>query len=430
MSNKAKTTDMKEDCKPALGPKLRFPEFRDAPGWKETRFDEVLTPIVRERKKPVEAYTGLGLRSHGKGTFLKRLEDPKKNAMDYLYEVKCDDLILNITFAWEGAVAIAGPSDDGALVSHRFPTYTFEKGKASHEFFRYIILDKQFVYSLGVISPGGAGRNRVLSKNDFLKLKALLPGTGEQQRIAGCLSSVDELIAAHAGKLDALKAHKKGLMQQLFPHEGETQPRLRFPEFRNAGEWEKTTIGALGNFYYGKSAPKWSLEDEAPTPCVRYGELYTKFGPIITETYSRTNIDPTTLRFSKGGEILVPRVGEKPEDFGKCCCYLPLKGIAIGEMISVFETEQHPLFYTYYFRHLYKQFARVVEGQNVKNLYYAVLQPLAICRPPIPEQKRIADCLNTLDDLVAAQSAKLEALKTHKKGLMQRLFPSPEEVDT
>nr|WP_143711316.1 restriction endonuclease subunit S [Magnetococcus marinus] len=200
-------------------------------------------------------------------------------------------------------------------------------------------------------------------------------------------------------------------------------PRLRFPEFRDAGEWEKTTIGEIGKFYYGKSAPKWSLEEDAPTPCVRYGELYTKFGPIITETYSRTNIDPGKLRFSKGGEILVPRVGEKTEDFGKCCCYLPLGDIAIGEMISVFETAQNPLFYTYYFRRLYRQFSKVVEGQNVKNLYYVELEPLEIYRPPLTEQQKIADCLSSLDALIAAQADKIDALKTHKKGLIQQLFP-------
>ncbi len=216
-ASSSKAGQIGEQDAPITVPKLRFPEFRDAAGWKETRFDEVLSPVVRERKKPSEAYTGLGLKSHGKGTFLKRLEDPKKNAMEYLYEVKCADLIVNITFAWEGAVAIAGPSDDGALVSHRFPTYTFEKGKASHGFFRYIILDKQFVYSLGVISPGGAGRNRVLSKSDFLKLKVLLPDTEEPKQIAECLSSVDELMVAQARKLDALKTHKKGQIQQLFP---------------------------------------------------------------------------------------------------------------------------------------------------------------------------------------------------------------------
>jgi type I restriction enzyme S subunit len=239
---------------------------------------------------------------------------------------------------------------------------------------------------------------------------------------------LDELMAAQARKVEALKEHKKGLMQQLFPREGESQPRLRFPEFRGKEEWDLTTIGSLGSFYYGKSAPKWSLAEDATTPCVRYGELYTKFGPVITETFSRTNIDPTTLRFSKGGEILVPRVGEKPEDFGKSCSYLPLRDIAIGEMISVFETDQDPLFYTYYFRNLYKQFASVVEGQNVKNLYYVELEPLAIYRPALAEQQKVAECLSSLDELMAAQARKVEALKEHKKGLMQQLFPREGET--
>lgn len=248
----------------------------------------------------------------------------------------------------------------------------------------------------------------------------------EQQKITDCLTSLDEVIAAQGRKVMALKAHKRGLMQQLFPREGETRPRLRFPEFHDAPEWEETTIGKIGKFYYGKSAPKWSLEADAPTRCVRYGELYTKFGAVITETFSRTNIDPKNLRFSKGGEILVPRVGEKPEDFGRCCCYLPLANIAIGEMISVFETAQIPLFYTYYFRNLYRQFARVVEGQNVKNLYYVELEPLAICRPSREEQQRIAECLSALDTQVATEANLLATLRIHKQGLMQQLFPAPE----
>src|SRR5437879_1636949 len=95
---------MTSDTTPHLTPKLRFPEFRDSPGWKEKPLREAVSLVVREKQKPAVLYTGLGLRSHGKGTFIKHNEDPKKNAMDYLYEVKRDDLIVNITFAWEGAV--------------------------------------------------------------------------------------------------------------------------------------------------------------------------------------------------------------------------------------------------------------------------------------------------------------------------------------
>lgn len=205
-------------------------------------------------------------------------------------------------------------------------------------------------------------------------------------------------------------------------------PELRFPDFVNEGEWELTTIGALGNFYYGKSAPKWSLAEDAPTLCVRYGELYSKFDTIISEIKSRTNINPDNLRFSKGGEILIPRVGEVATDFAKNCCYLPFANIAIGEMISVFETNEYPIFYSYYFRTLWKEFAQVVEGQNVKNLYYVNLEPIAISKPSYVEQQKIASCLSSLDELIAAHTDKLQALKDHKKGLMQQLFPAEGET--
>jgi type I restriction enzyme S subunit len=205
-------------------------------------------------------------------------------------------------------------------------------------------------------------------------------------------------------------------------------PALRFPEFENDGKWELTTIGKNGKFYYGKSAPKWSLSEDAPTLCVRYGELYTKFGTIINEVVSRTNIDPKTLKFSKGGEILVPRVGEDPYAFSKCS-YLPFPNIAIGEMISVYETKQDPIFYTYYFNTLSKQFARVVEGQNVKNLYYVNLEPIKIGKPhSIKEQQKIANCLSSLDTLITAETVKLAHLKDHKKGLLQILFPANGET--
>ncbi len=191
-------------------------------------------------------------------------------------------------------------------------------------------------------------------------------------------------------------------------------PELRFPEFENTGEWELTTIGNIGNFYYGKSAPKWSLSVDAPTPCVRYGELYTKFETIISDIKSRTNIEPSELKFSKGGEILVPRVGERATDFAKNCCYLPFANIAIGEMISVFETKEYPIFYTHYFRTLWREFAEVVEGQNVKNLYYINLEPIKIGKTSYEEQQKIASCLSSLDEVIAAHRQKFYAGTTVK----------------
>ena len=123
-------------------------------------------------------------------------------------------------------------------------------------------------------------------------------------------------------------------------NENKLIPKLRFPEFSKDGEWQLTSIGQVGKFYYGKSAPKWSLSEDAPTPCVRYGELYTKFDTIIDKVYSRTNIEPSNLKFSKGGEILVPRVGEVPQDFAKNCCYLPFPNIQYH--LSILLQHKHP----------------------------------------------------------------------------------------
>jgi len=201
-------------------PKLRFPEFQEAREWEPKQLIDILSPTIREVAKPSSTYLALGIRSHGKGTFHKPNQLPERNSMDRLYLVHRDDLIVNITFAWEGAIAIAGDEDHGSYVSHRFPTYSFKLSVSMPTFFRYVITNKAFVYKLGLISPGGAGRNRVMNKNDFLKISVLLPSHSEQQKIADCLTSIDELITAQTQKLAALKTHKKGLMQQLFPSVG------------------------------------------------------------------------------------------------------------------------------------------------------------------------------------------------------------------
>ena len=197
-------------------------------------------------------------------------------------------------------------------------------------------------------------------------------------------------------------------------------PELRFPEF--GGEWEEKSIGDLGSFYYGKSAPKWSITKDATIPCVRYGELYTKHKGIVREIYSYTNIDSNNLRFSEGGEILVPRVGEDPMDFAKCS-YLPFSGIAIGEMISVYNTSQNPIFITTYFNSQMKyEFAKRVEGASVSNLYYSYLTNINMKIPTINEQQKIGDFFSKLDQQIELEEQKLEKLEEQKKGYMQKIF--------
>jgi type I restriction enzyme S subunit len=210
----AKEQQKKALMQQLLTGKKRFREFKREE-WKELALKKFLIPTLREVDKPTDRFLALGVRSHCKGTFLKPDSDPSQLAMEKLYVVHEDDLIVNITFAWEGAIAIAKKGDQGALVSHRFPTYTFKRNIVLPEFFKYVITQKRFRYILVLISPGGAGRNRVLSKTDFLKIKWELPSVKEQQKIAEVLQTADREIALLNQKLSALQQQKKGLMQKL-----------------------------------------------------------------------------------------------------------------------------------------------------------------------------------------------------------------------
>lgn len=186
------------------------------PDWEEKKLSDFLIPNFRAEPKPLNNYLAIGIRSHGKGTFQKPNSDPKKIAMDTLYVVREDDLIVNITFAWEGAIAIVPKQDDGGYVSHRFPTYEFRKDVVCPEYFQIVISDLKFRRKLDLISPGGAGRNRVMSKTDFLKLRHIFPSRAEQTEIADALSAMDDKIAIVARQVVQMQAFKKGLLQQMF----------------------------------------------------------------------------------------------------------------------------------------------------------------------------------------------------------------------
>lgn len=188
-------------------------EFCD---WEEYTLNDFLIPTLREVEKPKENYLAIGVRSHCKGTFQKPDSEPDKIAMDRLYVVKENDLIVNITFAWESAIAIVKKEDEGGLVSHRFPTYTFDEKISNSKYFQYVIIQKRFRIMLDLISPGGAGRNRVMSKKDFLTLKWELPCIEEQNKIANFLSSIDTKIQQTQKQLESSKEFKKALFQQMF----------------------------------------------------------------------------------------------------------------------------------------------------------------------------------------------------------------------
>jgi len=208
----------------------RFQEFTK--NWTTHSLGALIVPTQRPVPKPTEAYKAVGIRSHCKGTFERLVDDPSKVDMEELFVVRKGDLIVNITFAWEGAIAFVSEEHDGYLVSHRFPTYCLKEDEINADFLQLVVTDHRFLSQLRLISPGGAGRNRVMSKRDFLDIKISVPCLEEQRKIGQCLKQADVEIRLLRQQLDALREQKKGLMQQLLtgkrrvklPAEGSERP--------------------------------------------------------------------------------------------------------------------------------------------------------------------------------------------------------------
>ena len=239
----------------------------------------------------------------------------------------------------------------------------------------------------------------------FSKMEFMIPSEEEQQKIGEYFSNLDNLITLHQRKYDKLTKVKKSMLEKMFPKNGTNVPEIRFKGFTDA--WEQRKLDDWGDFYYGRSCPKWSVTEDATIPCIRYGELYTKFGAKIDRVYSYTNIPPEKLRFSKGTEVLIPRVGEDPMDYNHCT-WLSMPDIAIGEMISVFNTDNNPLFTATMFNAtLQNEFAMRVEGGSVTNLYFEKLKNIEVSFPSIPEQEKIAAYFADLDHLITLHQRKL-----------------------
>jgi len=193
--------------------KHRAPGFSNK--WATKRMKNLVEPIQRPVPKPTEPYKALGIRSHCKGTFERQVSDPNTVDMDTLFIARKGDLMVNITFAWEGAIAFVPKDHDGYLVSHRFPTYRLKESEVDADFLRYMVTQPRFIFTLGLISPGGAGRNRVMSKRDFLEIELSVPSLEEQRKIGKILKLVDQEIALLSKRLVAIREQKKGLMQKL-----------------------------------------------------------------------------------------------------------------------------------------------------------------------------------------------------------------------
>ena len=209
---KAKQKQKQALTRQVLTGKRRLPPFEVE--WDRVVLGDLVEPVKDPTPKPQEPYVAVGVRSHGRGTFQRLVKRPEKVAMETLFRVAPGDLVANITFVWEGAIAVVRKEDAIGYVSHRFPTYR-PNTRADIGYLRHLVVSQRFVWDLGLVSPGGAGRNRVMNKTDFLGIRLVVPGTEEQKAVVRVLDACNDEINILQEKRNTLRRQKKALMQKL-----------------------------------------------------------------------------------------------------------------------------------------------------------------------------------------------------------------------
>ena len=194
-------------------PAIRFEGFEG--DWEKKPLSAIVVPYSDPVEVPHNGYERLGIRSHGKGVFHEYIEAGKEISTAQLHRVAAHNFIVNITFAWEHAVAVTSDEDAGKLVSHRFPQFSMADG-IYDQFLKYMILDARFHHHLFLSSPGGAGRNRVLKIPEMMEYEMRIPDIEEQKQIAGYLNSLDNLIELYRIRVEKLKNIKAACLQGMF----------------------------------------------------------------------------------------------------------------------------------------------------------------------------------------------------------------------
>jgi len=425
----------------ALVPRLRFPEFRAAAPWVNGRCGDI-ADVLQGYGFP-ERYQG---EARGLYPFYKVSDISAAFERGQKYIVEANNYIEEDVLSEIGAKPVPEGTTIFAkigeairsnrrviatrpsVIDNNVAGVKARSGKASDEFLYYLWSNVSLIDFAGGVVPA-------ISKTAIETIPvAYTQMEAEQQKIADCLGSLDDLIAAEGRKLAALRDHKKGLMQQLFPREGETRPRLRFPEFSDAGEWEE---GLIEEFFLVGSSKRvlqqdWTTEG---VPFYRtrelvslsrnepfssevfisedfFSEISEKYGVPDNGDFLVSGVGTLGISYQvragdrfyfKDGNVLwLKLTGDLISDFFKYCFQSDLIQDQISGQASVSTVGTYTI-------------------QNAKKTRF--LRPVET-----KEQQRIADCLSALDALIAAQAAKLDTLHTHKRGLMQQLFPSPEEV--
>lgn len=417
---------MSKTQKKGLAPELRFPEFKENGEWLATEVNDVIKQHVEKttqnKQYPV-------LTSSRQGIFFQN-EYYKQDVASadttgynvvprgyFTYRHMSDDLVFRFNI---------NDICEKGIVSTLYPVFKTLKG-VNPNFLRELLNEGQEFKQYAQAQKQGGSRTYMYLKK-LQKLIIHLPATKEQQKIADCLSSIDDLIAAHSKKLDALKDHKKWLMQNLFPAEGEKESKLRFPEFYGSGAWKYTTLNKVAKRSKAKNSE--GIVNEVLTNSAEFGVISQRdfFDKDIA---NKSNLGGYYI-VDEGDYVYNPRISS----------HAPVGPISknrlqIGIMsplytVFKFDSSENEFYEVYFKSNSWHSYMRSVSSTGARHdrmsISVADFMNMPIPCPEVNEQKKIIEAISSVEALVRSQVKKVELLKSHKKSLIQKLFPTSNEV--
>ena len=341
-----------------------------------------------------------------------------------MYRVAADKFILNITFAWEHAVAITDNNDAGKLVSHRFPQFSFNPKLKPH-FFKYLMLDKKFREHLELSSPGGAGRNRVLKISDMLKYEIKLPSIEEQIKIGEYFDSLDNLITLHQRKCEQTKNLKKYMLQKMFPQNGAKVPEIRFNGFTH--DWEQRKLGDLVDRVTRKNQ---DLVSELPLT------ISAQYGLIDQNEFFDKRVaskDVSGYYLIENGEFAYNKSTSTDAPWGAIKRLDRYENGVLSTLYIVFGIkENNPVdsdfLVSYYSTNLWHKGIHEIAAEGARNHGLLNIAPAdffetrLMIPQDIEEQKKIGKYFIELEALITLHQRQCDELKKMKKYMLQNMF--------
>jgi type I restriction enzyme S subunit len=405
-------------------PRLRFPSFSG--GWEETILRNVASKINR-RNSNLEVTRVLTNSANvgvvDQNEYFDRDIAVKDNTSNY-HIVEACDFVYNPRISTAAPVGPISMNKVGkGIMSPLYTVFRFNNGhNAFYEQYFQTTIWHQYLKS---IANFGARFDRMnITSEDFFNMPLLLPSLPEQQKIASFLSAMDELITSQGQKVDVLKEKKKGLMQQLFPQQGETTPRLRFPGF--TGEWEEKKLEDVFTRLTNKN-----IEDNKNVLTIS-----AQYGLISQLEFFKKSVaasDVTGYYLLHKGDFAYNKSSSQGKPVG---AIKPLKLYDKGVVSTLYicfrckDPNAISFWEQYFDAGIFDKEIMAIAQEGARN--HGLLNVptndffgLTILIPSPTEQQKIAACLSEMDALIASESAKLESLQSHKRGLMQQMFPNP-----